>query len=69
MFEQKDIKDIDNKQMQKFLLDKEVVEKGTIIVETIQDYELAMKYLEALKNGNEFYKPKGLRFEAEKRGV
>lgn len=60
---------LSEKELKKLLKGKNIIDKGTIIINSQQDYEKAMKYVEALTKGNDFYKPAGLNFaDSLKRG-
>jgi hypothetical protein len=43
--------------MDQFLKDKVVVNKGTVVIKDTNDEKMLEKYLDALKRGDETYRP------------
>jgi hypothetical protein len=39
---------------------KEIINKGTVIIKTKEDKDKALRYIQALLDGDELYKPSGL---------
>lgn len=58
----KEMIEINLETFKKHLTDQEVIDKGEVLIETAKDYELLLKYIESLRQGDETYKPEGLVF-------
>jgi len=56
------IKNLDDKEFKKNLENnKDIVDMGTITLEKETDWEKVYRYIDALKEGDEFYRPEGLK--------
>lgn len=58
-----EIIEVDEAFIKKTFSGREIIDKGTAIVNTKKDYELFLKYIENLSADDESYKPAGLQFE------
>ncbi len=63
-----DFKEVDDKFIEKNFNGTDVVDLGEVTVNCAREYEMLLKYIEALKNGDETYKPAGLEFVKPERG-
>jgi hypothetical protein len=52
-----DIENASREVMDQFLKDKVVVNKGTVVIKDTNDEKMLEKYLDALKRGDETYRP------------
>lgn len=62
-----DFKEVDTKFIEKNFNGADVIDLGEVTVNCAREYEMLLKYIEALKNGDETYKPAGLAFVKPKR--
>lgn len=59
----RDFQNVDDKTLNKMLKGQKVIDLGEITIENEKDRKLLDKYIEALKEGNDLYKPGGLKIK------
>jgi len=57
------LKNVSEEEMKNYLKGRDVANMGTITIEKESDWEKVYRYMDALKEGDEFYHPAGLKIQ------
>ena len=57
-----DFHEVEGNFVEKNFKGRTIIDKGEVLVENRHEEELLLKYINALIEGNEFYRPEGLKF-------